>query len=175
MRKSSPRTCATGILKFKIIDRIRIHKRGREMPIATLDEQSMDDAMDALFAKDGHWQEAPPAGQQPEQALQQRQFFDALQACVDRQTDKIGRVFMMRERLEQEVEDICTELGITSINCGVMLYRARMQLRERLGRHWFQEKAGKTISIARKSRVCRATGRIRRCLRANVRACVCIW
>ena len=149
MRKSSPRTCATGILKFKIIDRIRvrirIRKRGREMPIATLDEQSMDDAMDdaitALCAKDGHWQEAPPAGQQPEQALQQRQFFDSLQACVDPLPDKIGRVFMMREWLEQEVEDMCTALGITSINCGVMLDRARLQWRERLGRHWFQEKA----------------------------------
>jgi len=41
VRKSSLRTCATGILKFKILDRIRvrirIRKRGREMPIATLD------------------------------------------------------------------------------------------------------------------------------------------
>jgi len=143
VRKSSLRTCATGILKFKIIDVVR--KRGREVPIATLDEQRMDDAMDdaitALCAKDGRWQQAPRAWQQPEQALQQRQLFDALQACADRQPDKIGRVFMMREWLEQEVEDMCTELGITSINCGVRLYRARLQWRECLGRHWFQEKA----------------------------------
>ena len=50
--RSSLRTYATGILKFKIIDVIR--KRGREVHVEPLDEQSMDDAMDALFAKDGH-------------------------------------------------------------------------------------------------------------------------
>ena len=46
---------------------------------------------------------------------------------------------MMREWLEQDMDDICQELGITSGNCSVMLYRARMQLRECLGRSWFGE------------------------------------
>ena len=133
--RSSLRTYATGILKFKIIDVIR--KRGREVHIEPLDEQSMDDAMDALFAKDGHWQEPPPAWQQPEKSLEQRQFFEALQTCVDRLPAKVGRVFMMREWLDKEVEDICAELGITATNCGVMLYRARMRLRECLDRNWF--------------------------------------
>jgi RNA polymerase sigma-70 factor, ECF subfamily len=134
--RSSLRTYATGILKFKIIDVLR--RRGREVHIEPLDEQSMDDALDALFASDGHWQEAPQAWQRPEQALQQSQFFDTLQICVDRLPAKLGRVFLMREWLEQETNDICLELGITSNNCGVMLYRARMQLRECLDLHWFQ-------------------------------------
>ena len=133
--RSSLRTYATGILKFKIIDLLR--KRGREVHIEVQDEQSLDDAMDALFAKDGHWQEPPPAWQHPERALEQSQFFNTLQACVDRLPPKLGRVFMMREWLEREVEDICAELGITSNNCGVMLYRARMSLRECLERNWF--------------------------------------
>jgi RNA polymerase sigma-70 factor (ECF subfamily) len=133
--RSSLRTYATGILKFKIIDVIR--KKGREVHIEPLDEQSMDDAMDALFAKDGHWQDKPQAWQEPERALEQSQFFQALQLCVERLPPKTGRVFMMREWLERDVEDICTELGITSNNCGVMLYRARMQLRECLGMGWF--------------------------------------
>ena len=47
---------------------------------------------------------------------------------------------MMREWLEKDVDDICLELGITSTNCVVMLYRARLQLRECLGRNWFGEK-----------------------------------
>ncbi len=133
--RSSLRTYATGILKFKIIDVIR--KRGREVHMEPLDEQSLDDAMDALFAQDGHWQEPPPAWQQPEKALEQAQFFDQLQSCVDRLPAKMGRVFMMREWLEQETEEICSALGITSNNCGVMLYRARMQLRDCLDRNWF--------------------------------------
>ena len=114
-----------------------LRKRGREVHIEPLDDQSLDDAMDALFAKDGHWQDAQPAWQHPERALQQSQFFEALQACVDRLPPKIGRVFMMREWLERDVDDICGELGITSNNCGVMLYRARMQLKECLGQGWF--------------------------------------
>ena len=133
--RSSLRTYATGILKFKIIDVIR--KKGREVHIEPLDEQSMDDAMDALFAKNGHWQEPPPAWQQPERALEQAQFFEHLQICVDRLPAKVGRVFMMREWLERNVDDICTELDITSNHCGVLLYRARMQLRDCLERNWF--------------------------------------
>jgi RNA polymerase sigma-70 factor (ECF subfamily) len=133
--RSSLRTYATGILKFKIIDVIR--KRGREVHVEPLDEQSMDDAMDALFAQDGHWQEQATTWQQPEKSLEQRQFFEKLQACVERLPARIGRVFMMREWLECEVDDICGELGITANNCGVMLYRARMQLRECLERNWF--------------------------------------
>jgi RNA polymerase sigma-70 factor (ECF subfamily) len=134
--RSSLRTYATGILKFKIIDVIR--KRGREVHIEPLDEQGMDDALDALFQADGHWQVAPQAWQQPEKALEQSQFFDQLQVCIDRLPPKVGRVFMMREWLERDTDDICNALGITANHCGVMLYRARMQLRECLDLTWFQ-------------------------------------
>ncbi len=98
-----------------------IRKRGREVHIEPLDDQSMDDAMDALFAKDGHWQDPPLAWHHPEKSLEQRQFFETLQACVDRLPAKVGRVFMMREWLDKEVDEICAELGITPTNCGVML------------------------------------------------------
>lgn len=133
--RSSLRTYATGILKFKIIDVLRT--RGREVHIEPLDEQSMDEALDALFAKDGHWQDPPPAWQQPDRSLEQRQFFETLQDCVDRLPARTGRVFMMREWLEKDVDEICSELGITANNCGVMLYRARMALRECLDQNWF--------------------------------------
>jgi RNA polymerase sigma-70 factor, ECF subfamily len=136
--RSSLRTYATGILKFKIIDVLRL--RGREIQIEPLDEQGMDDALDALFLADGHWREPPPAWQHPERALEQIQFFETLQSCVDRMPAKLSRVFMMREWLEQDVVDICLELDITANHCGVMLYRARMLLRECLGRSWFEVK-----------------------------------
>jgi RNA polymerase sigma-70 factor, ECF subfamily len=136
--RSSLRTYATGILKFKIIDVLRL--RGREIQIEPVDEQGMDDALDALFQADGHWREAPPAWQHPERALEQSQFFETLQSCVDRMPAKLSRVFMMREWLERDVDDICLELDITANHCGVMLYRARMLLRECLGRSWFEVK-----------------------------------
>jgi RNA polymerase sigma-70 factor (ECF subfamily) len=134
--RSTLRTYATGILKFKVINVLR--KRGREVHIEPLEGQSIDDALDALFQADGHRKDAPQPWQQPEKALEQSQFFDQLQVCVNRLPPKVGRVFVMREWLEHETEDICEELGITANNCGVMLYRARMQLREYLDRNWFQ-------------------------------------
>jgi RNA polymerase sigma-70 factor, ECF subfamily len=137
--RSSLRTYATGILKFKIIDVLR--QRGREVPIEPLDEQSLDDAIDALFDTTGHWREPPAAWQQPEQALEQRQFFEVLQACIERLPPRIGRIFMLREWLEQDTEAICAELDITANNCGVMLYRARMQLRQCLQANWFEGQA----------------------------------
>jgi RNA polymerase sigma-70 factor (ECF subfamily) len=133
--RSSLLTYATGILKFKVIDTLR--RRGREVHVEALDEQSMDDALDALFQADGHWQESPPAWQEPERSLQQRQFFEMLQSCLDRLSPKLARVFMMREWLELDVGVVCEELGITANNCHVMLYRARMQLRGCVDLNWF--------------------------------------
>ncbi len=133
--RSSLRTYATGILKFKVIDALR--QRRREVTIETAEEQTLDEAIDALFASDGHWREPPAAWQQPERALEQSQFFAVLQTCVDRLPARLARVFMMREWLELDTESICAELGITANHCGVMLYRARMQLRECLGQRWF--------------------------------------
>ena len=134
--RSSLKTYATGILKFKIIDVLR--RRGREIHVEPLAEQSVDDALDALFMADGHWRDAPAAWQHPERALEQSQFFDVLQLCIDNLPPKLARIFMMREWLEQEIDTICGELQITSNNCSVMLYRARMQLRECLQVRWFE-------------------------------------
>ena len=100
-----------GILKFKIIDVLRA--RGREVPLEPLDEQSMDDALDALFQADGHWKDPPAAWQEPDRALEQAQFFETLQACVDRLPPRLGRIFLMREWLEMETSAICAELDIT--------------------------------------------------------------
>lgn len=133
---SSLRTYATGILKHKIVDVLR--RRGHELPIEPVDDESIDDAIDALFRADGHWVEPPQAWGAPERALEQREFFEVLQRCVDRLPARLGRVFMMREWLELEVDQICEQMGINANNCGVMLYRARMQLRECLDRQWFR-------------------------------------
>lgn len=135
--RSSLRTYATGILKFKIIDELR--RRGREVHIEPLDEQSMDEALEALFLEDGHWRDPPPAWHEPDRWLEQREFLDTLQACLDRLPPRLARLFMMRECLDQEVAEICAALGITANHCGVMLYRARMQLRECLALNWFGE------------------------------------
>lgn len=131
---STLRTYATGILKHKVIDLLR--RKGRELPIEPLEDQCVDDAIDALWDQDGHWRERPTQWPTPEAAFEQRQFLSQLQACVDKLPDRLARVFLMRETLDLDTGDICRDLGITANHCGVLMYRARMQLRECLERHW---------------------------------------
>ena len=43
--------------------------------------------------------------------------------------DPVARVFIMREVMELETDEICKELTINANNLWVILYRARMALR----------------------------------------------
>ena len=95
------------------------------------------DDFDALFDERGHWREFPPAWGDPDAALNEKQFFVKLEECLARLPKKTARVFMMREHMGFETGEICKELGITATHCWVLLYRARMALRECLEVNWF--------------------------------------
>jgi RNA polymerase sigma-70 factor (ECF subfamily) len=131
--RANLRTWLTGILKHKIVDAIR--RRGRE---AAADADTTD--FDALFAGDGHWQEAPRNWGDPDAAFEQKRFFAALEACLERLPGRTAQAFMMREHLGLETGEICKELAITPTHCWVLLYRARMALRECLEKNWFGKK-----------------------------------
>ncbi|MET3130176.1 RNA polymerase sigma-70 factor (ECF subfamily) [Oxalobacteraceae bacterium GrIS 1.11] len=133
--QSSLRTYVTGILKFKIIDNLR--ECTRERQIDTAEDQSEDDAIDALFIADGHTRDMPRQWGDPDRALEQKDFFRVLEVCLEKLPAKTARIFMMREWLELETEEICKELAITTSNAWVLLYRARMRLRECLDLNWF--------------------------------------
>lgn len=137
--RSSLRTYAIGILKYKIIDILRAAKR--EIPIETEDERPQDDVIDALFRANGHTHTMPNPWGDPEQALAQKDFFRVLEICLENLPAKTARIFMMREWLELETDEICKELGISTSNAWVMLYRARVRLRECLDHHWFGKQA----------------------------------
>ena len=89
-------------------------------------------------ARGGHWHRrcrpAVPApmdiasahrstGATPKTSLSRVQFFDVLQMCIDKLPGNLARIFMMREWLGVETAEICKEIGITSTNCFVMLFR----------------------------------------------------
>lgn len=137
--KSSVKTWLTGILKHKIVDAIR--RKSREPAFATLDEECQIDDFDALFDETGHWENPPADWGDPESQLSRQQFFDVMQFCLEKLPPNTARVFMMREVLELETTEICKELRITSTNLWVILYRARMSLRQCLEQHWFASQA----------------------------------
>jgi len=137
--QSSLRTYVTGILKHKIVDALR--SASRERSYGTEEGQSDDDVIDALFKPDGHTVDMPRDWGDPDATLQQKDFFRVLELCLEKLPEKTARLFLMREWLELETEEICKELGCSTSNAWVMLYRARMRLRECLDLNWFGRQA----------------------------------
>jgi RNA polymerase sigma-70 factor (ECF subfamily) len=128
--RSNLRTWLTGILKHKIVDAIR--RASRDAAVAP-----DGDEFESLFDERGHWVDAPAAWPDPGASLEQKQFFAALEDCLARLPAKTAQAFMMREHMGFETGDICKELGVTPTHCWVLLYRARMALRECLQANWF--------------------------------------
>jgi RNA polymerase sigma-70 factor (ECF subfamily) len=133
--RSQFKTWVVGILKHKIIDQFR--RAQREVSADAAVESGVVETFDELFAADGHRAAMPLDWGDPQGNVERTQFFDVLQACVDHLPASLARVFMLREWLEYETAEICKELGITTTNCFVMLFRARMRLRECLEMNWF--------------------------------------
>jgi len=131
-QRSQIKTWVVGILKHKIIDQFR--RAGREV---SADAQMEADDLEDLYDTSGHKAHPPLDWGDPHASLERTEFFEILQACVDKLPAGLGRIFMMREWLEYETDQICKEMAITSTNCFVMLHRARMRLRECLEMNWF--------------------------------------
>ena len=137
--RSSYKTWLIAILRNKIIDIIR--GQSREVSASSLaDDEAGDDLLaESLFDRRSHWQPEARPGRwaDPEASFEQRQFWIVFEACLDHLPEKTARIFMMREFLGFETEEICKETGISSSNCWVVLHRARTGLRTCLETRWF--------------------------------------
>jgi RNA polymerase sigma-70 factor (ECF subfamily) len=76
--------------------------------------------------------------------LSQLDFMRVLEACVEHLPGQQGRLFMMREWLELDTDEICKELAISATNLWVMLHRARLRLRECMQLNWFNKPANQS-------------------------------
>lgn len=135
---STLRTWLTAILKHKIIDAIRRRQKLAEVPESSLrpeGDSDLDD-FDSPFDEQGGWLAKPADWGDPEEALNQRQFMDTLDGCMKHLSPKLARVFVMREYMELEVEEISRELDITPANIYVILFRARAGLRQCMENKW---------------------------------------
>lgn len=137
---SQLKTWLIGILKHKLVDQIR--KNSRELSTSACSDDG-EDLDELLFAADGHWREMQHDWGNPEDALRQLDFMRVLEACVDKLPGQQGRLFMMREWLELDTDEICKELAITPTNLWVMLHRARLRLRDCLQTGWFGATEGR--------------------------------
>lgn len=138
-RRSALKTWVFAILKNKIIDSVRKANRAGEVCQQTSDHQNDETLDDMLFGSDGRWHvhERPAAWVEPLDSIQSVHFWRVLEICLNDIPEAQARVFMMREFLELDSAEICENLNITTTNLHVMLYRARLRLRECLENKWF--------------------------------------
>ncbi|MBI3716594.1 MAG: sigma-70 family RNA polymerase sigma factor [Betaproteobacteria bacterium] len=137
--QSTLRTWLTSILKFKIIDfQRRVISERAHFARAPDDDSDDPDWLDRQFDHTGHWKTKFSEWANPDDALQQRQFFAIFESCMDKLPKTASRVFFKREVMGIETDEICKEEEISASNCWVILHRARVSLRECLERNWFQ-------------------------------------
>lgn len=136
--RSTVKIWVFSILRNRIVDHVR--QAAHTVPMSSLagDGEDWQEQLDALFDQHGRWTDSarPTAWRGPEQSRRDREFWFVFELCLDHLPAAVARVFMMREFLGFETEEICRLLGITTGNCHVILHRARLKLRDCLERGW---------------------------------------
>lgn len=138
--KAGLRTWLIGILKHKIAD----HWRRSDREVVTSDIDFIDtDESDGgeadFFMSNGQWNGGPSAWNDPEIALKQQEFWSIYETCQNNLPPKMAQVFMLRELVGLEAEEVCRETGLSDANYWVIMHRARLRLRECLEMRWFNQ------------------------------------
>ena len=144
--KAALKTWIFAILRNKIADILRKRHRQAEISSSQLnfvnaDEQ--DDDMGELFDVSGKWtsEEMPVEWQNPEASFKQEQFWQVFEICLNNLPGRQARVFMMREYIGLDSDEICVEADLTTSNLHVLLYRARLRLQKCLESQWLKGEA----------------------------------
>lgn len=132
------KTWVFAILKNKIVDLLRDRRKHNGSPLAQ-DEQNNSADLSELFPNHGHWDDAtrPLDWNSPDKTMEQNQFWQILELCLEQLPAAQARVFMMREFMNMSTEEICHDAAVSLSNLHVLLYRARLRLRECLEDRWF--------------------------------------
>ncbi len=128
------------ILKNKIADILR-QKQKLVYTGSLLKEGEEEEDFSELFNAKGMWlrEERPAAWNAPEEAMREQEFWKVFEACLEHLPNQQARIFMMREFVELDSPEICLTMNISVSNLNVMLYRARIRMRECLENNWFNE------------------------------------
>lgn len=135
--RASEKTWLTGILKHKIIDFIRKQVREKTVDdIGALSDAAIENDEVDMFDARGNWIYPPTDWGNPDKTLHNHQFIDSFERCLKHLNPALAEVFSLKEILGISNQEICKKLDITTTNCSVMLYRARMGLRSCLETKW---------------------------------------
>jgi len=136
--QSAFKTWVFAILKNKIVDQLRKQQHISTISSLFNDDEAEQASMDQLFDAKGHWHlsERPVAWTLPDQSAENQEFWQVFEACLTHLPAKQAQVFMLREFIELETDEICHKLTLSVSNLNVLIYRARLKLRECLENTW---------------------------------------
>jgi RNA polymerase sigma-70 factor (ECF subfamily) len=138
--RAALKTWVFAILRNKIADVLRQKLRMVDASSLLREDEEGEDFSE-LFDKKGFWlaDEKPASWGNPQEALHRHQFWKVFEICLEGLPGNQARVFMMKEFIELEANEICTAVGITTTNLNVMLHRSRLRLCECLENNWFMK------------------------------------
>lgn len=135
------------ILKNKITDHYRKKSSGsfnsEKNSETNNDNTSSDDLnfFENTFDKNGHWYlETKPEEWQInyDTGIDSEEFNKTFSKCKEKLPDLHNLVFCMKYIDEENSDEICMKLGITTSNYWIMIHRAKLQLRKCLEKNWFR-------------------------------------
>jgi RNA polymerase sigma-70 factor (ECF subfamily) len=137
--RSAFKTWVFAILKNKIADILR--KKHRSVEVSSLmasDEEQEDFSM--LFNEKGHWnvEDRPVDMGDPEVFYRDKQFWIVFDTCLNNLPAHQAKIFMMREFIGLETDEICAGESLSISNLHVMLHRARLRLQKCLELRWLE-------------------------------------
>ena len=127
--RSHPLTWLMGILKRKVVDRLRAAAREAR-------ETDLND-LDAWFDARGKWRKSPGRWDDPAAAAERSEFWRVVRRCLARLPARMAEAFTLRTLDDRAPAEVCRELAISPANLWVLLHRARLQLVRCLELHWF--------------------------------------
>ena len=125
--RSSLKTYLFGILYHKGAALSRSRKK--EVGV-----EDIEAVFDAQFNKAGHWLANAPRG--PEDAALSNEIAKFIALCAEKLSATQRTAFFLKEAEGESTEEICNVLGVSDTNLRVLLFRARLRLRECLEKTW---------------------------------------
>jgi len=130
--RSSERTWLVGILRHKICDYLRRTCRERAVRVEPLPARNDDEAFDESLL----WvHQVAEESLSASRRLELGEFRAHLERAVGKLPTRIAQAFQLYSVDERSSVEICKRMDISPNNLGVMLHRARRQLRTELAAH----------------------------------------
>jgi RNA polymerase sigma-70 factor (ECF subfamily) len=136
--RATVRTWLLSILRHKIVDHYR-RVAGSLTTVEPDPSVKADPVVNRYFSEKGFWKNVLGSWKAPDQALEDREFWDVLDRCLSRLPRSLSLVFILREREELDNAELRRILAVSEGNLRVRLHRARLLLRECLEKNWFAD------------------------------------